>query len=123
MREDAAFVPPGPARPEPALVPRRSVRTALVVSFVVLAAAVRFWGLRFGLPHTETRPDESVIVSLAGQFWSGDLNPRFFRYPTLQMYLTAMAFGADFGEGRLLGRYGSLSAFREALVEDPARFH
>lgn len=99
------------------------MRTALVVSLVVLAAVVRFWGLRFGLPHTECRPDESVIVSLAGQFWSGDLDPRFFRYPTLLMYATAMAFGPDYVAGRVLGRYPSVEAFREAIIEEAPRFH
>src|SRR5712691_7939227 len=120
--EDVGAVPEQASRVR-ALVPRRSIRTALVVSFVVLAAVVRFWGLRFGLPHTECRPDESVIVSLAGQFWSGDLDPRFFRYPTLQMYLTAMAFGADYVQGRTLGRYPSVAAFRDAMIEDAPRFH
>jgi hypothetical protein len=105
------------------LVARRSVRTRLLALLVVLAALVRVWGLRFGLPHTECRPDESVIVGLAAQFWSGDLNPRFFRYPTLQMYLTAAAFGADFVQGRARGLYSSLSAFREAMIADAPHFH
>jgi len=105
------------------LVARRSVRTAIVVAVLIVAAGVRLSGLRFGLPHTECRPDESVIVGLAEQFWSGDLNPRFFRYPTLQMYLTAVAFGADYAQGRMRGVYPSLSAFQAAMVEEPAHFH
>jgi len=105
------------------LVARRSVRTGLLALLVVLAALVRVWGLRFGLPHTECRPDESVIVALAEQFWSGDLNPRFFRYPTLQMYLTAMAFGADYVQGRVRGTYPSLSAYRQAMIENAPHLH
>ena len=105
------------------LVARRSARTAVLAAVLLLAAGARLWGLRFGLPHTEARPDESVIVGLAAQFWSGDLNPRFFRYPTLQMYLTAAAFGADFVQGRARGLYPSLSAFREAMIADAPHFH
>jgi hypothetical protein len=100
------------------LVARRSVRTGLLALLVVVAALVRIWGLRFGLPHTECRPDESVIVTLAEQFWSGDLNPRIFRYPTLQMYLTATAFGADYVQGRVRGIYPSVSGYRQAMIED-----
>jgi 1-acyl-sn-glycerol-3-phosphate acyltransferase len=101
----------------------RRARAGLVAAILVLAAVVRFWGLGFGLPHTESRPDESVIVGLAQQFWSGDLNPRFFRYPTLQMYLTAAVFGADYAEGRVRGRYGSIADFRQAMIEDAAPWH
>src|SRR5216683_334065 len=82
MGEDRVRGADRPSNRERVLVARRSVRTGLIISFLALAALVRVWGLRFGLPHTECRPDESVIVGLAGQFWSGDLNPRFFRYPT-----------------------------------------
>jgi dolichyl-phosphate-mannose-protein mannosyltransferase len=104
-------------------VTTRRFATGLLAAVLVLAVAVRVWGLRFGLPHTESRPDESVIVGLAQQFWSGDLNPRFFRYPTLQMYLTAVVFGADYVQGRVRGDYASLSDFREAMIEDAPRFH
>src|SRR5258705_10986002 len=104
------------------LVARRSVRIGLLALLVVLAALVRVWGLRFGLPHTECRPDESVIVELAEQFWSGDLNPHFFRYPTLQMYLTATAFGADYVQGRVRGTYPSLSGYRQAMIENAPHF-
>ena len=116
-------VPPAPEGPARLRGDGRYVRTALLAAILILASLVRFWGLRFGLPHTETRPDESVIVGLAEQFWSGDLNPRFFRYPTLQMYLTAVAFGADYAQGRWRGDYASPSDFREAMIEDPPRFH
>jgi len=123
MGEDRVRGVPRPIGGARVLVARRSVRTGLIVTFVALAALVRFWGLRFGLPHTECRPDESVIVNLAGQFWSGDLNPRFFRYPTLQMYLISMAFGVDYVQGHARGLYPGLSAFRERMIEDAPHFH
>src|SRR5258708_11701718 len=123
MGEDRVRGADRPSNRERVLVARRSVRTGLIISFLALAALVRVWGLRFGLPHTECRPDESVIVGLAGQFWSGDLNPRFFRYPTLQMYLTSMAFGVDYVQGHARGLYAGLSAFRERMIEDAPHFH
>ena len=51
------------------------------------ACFVRFYGIDFGLPHTECRPDESTLVFEALSFFSGDLNPHFFNYPTLYMYV------------------------------------
>src|SRR5216683_1520196 len=62
MGEDRVRGADRPSNRERVLVARRSVRTGLIISFLALAALVRVWGLRFGLPHTECRPDESVIV-------------------------------------------------------------
>jgi hypothetical protein len=53
----------------------------------VLAAAVRFTGLGWGLPDIDVRPDEELTVTMALRFGSGDLNPHWFWYPTLQGYL------------------------------------
>ena len=49
----------------------RRARTLVLIAVLVLAASVRVWGLRFGLPNTACRPDESVIVEIASRFWSG----------------------------------------------------
>ncbi|MFT5374609.1 MAG: 4-amino-4-deoxy-L-arabinose transferase-like glycosyltransferase, partial [Candidatus Latescibacterota bacterium] len=35
--------------------------------------------------------DERVFVERTLGFWSGDLNPHFFNYPTLQLYLASLA--------------------------------
>jgi hypothetical protein len=124
MEEERVRRAPFPGtRQAGALVPRRSLRTALLVSLLAQGLLVRMWGLRFGLPNTDCRPDETVIVELATQFWSGDLDPHFFRYPTLDIYLTSMAFAADYLQGRVRGTYSSVSAFRERLLEDGPRFY
>jgi hypothetical protein len=46
---------------------------------LVLAAAVRFYGLRFGMPHVWARPDELVVCDIAQRFLTGDLNPLYAR--------------------------------------------
>src|SRR5258708_27108494 len=104
MGEDRVRGADRPSNRERVLVARRSVRTGLIISFLALAALVRVWGLRFGLPHTECRPDESVIVGLAGPFWSRGLKPRFFRSPSRQMYLTSTALRVVDVHGPSLGR-------------------
>ena len=51
---------------------------------------VRFWGLRFGLPHTNTRPDETIVIDVALSVSEGQFpTRRFYDYPWLFMWLMA----------------------------------
>ena len=70
-------------------------RTRLAVAAIVLvAAAVRLWGIHFGLPHLNARPDEGAIVAIAGGMRGGDFNPHFFNYPALFMLAVALGWFA-----------------------------
>jgi 4-amino-4-deoxy-L-arabinose transferase-like glycosyltransferase len=64
-----------------------------------IAAALRFWGLHFGLPNTLARPDEETITSVATHILHAGPNPRFFRYPTLYIYVVALIDRIRFGAG------------------------
>jgi len=83
---------------------------------LLLALGVRVWGLSFGLPMTECRPDENLIVKTASGFFSGDLNPHNFHYPTFFMYLMAGFYGLA---GLLAHALGKLPVFN--LVHEAAR--
>jgi len=65
---------------------RRSTAGWALAGILLLAAAVRLYGIGFGLPHPQCRPDEETISRIALGFFSGDLNPHFFNYPTFFMY-------------------------------------
>lgn len=80
---------PVPTRTRPSRVRRHAIVLALIF---VAGAALRYWGLGFGLPHTDARPDESRIINVAVRIANGDLNPHYFVYPTLYMYLLAAVF-------------------------------
>jgi 4-amino-4-deoxy-L-arabinose transferase-like glycosyltransferase len=80
-------------------------------ALVALAFVVRFYGLRFGMPHVQARPDELVVIGVAKDFLSGDLNPKFFRYPSLFMYLLAAFDYAYYVYGRAMGWFSSLESF------------
>jgi 4-amino-4-deoxy-L-arabinose transferase-like glycosyltransferase len=70
------------------------VRLTLIVLAVIIATAigVRAWGIGFGLPHLY-HPDENVYVDIAQRmFKTGDWNPHFFNYPSLFLYLNALAY-------------------------------
>lgn len=64
----------------------------MLAAIVVAAVAVRVWGIGFGLPHLY-HPDENVYVDIAQRmFKTGDWNPHFFNYPSLFLYLNAIAY-------------------------------
>jgi hypothetical protein len=88
-----------------------------IIAIVSVGALLRFWGLTFGLPHLEARPDEETLVRLAAHAVYGDPNPRFFVYPSLFVYLLAAAYGLTFLGGQAAGLCDSLAHF---LVHDHA---
>lgn len=90
-----------------ALVPLR-IRGHLPFFFVlVLAAAVRLWGIDFGLPHTMCRPDEETVAALALRFFKGHFRTNFFSYPPLFMYIAAALYAIAFAVGKLVGIFSS----------------
>jgi hypothetical protein len=86
-----------------------------LLPIVALAATLRFWGLTFGLPNTEARPDEGRIVRTAVTFvLDGTLNPRFFGYPTLFMYSMASVYAAGCSAGIAVRSFPDMRACIEA---------
>lgn len=79
----------------------RACIVALIV-IVAVGAALRFWGLRFGLPHPFARTDEEVLVDSA-LYVLRDGHPRFFDWPTLFINLTAGAYASLFAVERTIG--------------------
>src|SRR4051812_37084565 len=66
--------------------PGRSVRVYGWLAILAAAAALRLFGLRYGLPAVYN-PDEVAIMSRALAFAKGDLNPHNFLYPSLYFYV------------------------------------
>jgi 4-amino-4-deoxy-L-arabinose transferase-like glycosyltransferase len=88
----------------------RPFRGALVL-IVAVAAALRFYGIGFGLPYTQARPDETTVIDVALRFLSGSPSPRFYDYPTLFMFLETLVYGAYALVGMALGWFASLGDF------------
>src|SRR5262245_65175306 len=108
-----------PSGPPPAPSPGSSFtgpseRTVLLVLGVLLVggALARIWGNDFGLPHTY-HPDEGHIVNRAIRFHGGDLDPKFFNWPSLYMYLLSAVYGAIYG----------LSGVVKSFSQDPIPFY
>jgi tetratricopeptide (TPR) repeat protein len=82
----------------------------LLPFILLLAALLRLWAIDFGLPNW-LHPDEFSFVFLPLNFYSGDLNPHFFTYPTLHYYLLALLYGLYFLLQKFFGAGLSLEEF------------
>ena len=81
---------------------------------------LRLWGIDFGLPNTEARPDEGVLVRKALAVADGDLNPHFFNYPSFHIYTLAGLFSAYYVMGWLSGGFLSTQDFLLQHFIDPS---
>jgi hypothetical protein len=89
---------------------------------LLVALAVRVWGLGFGLPYAYARPDESAIAGPASEFLSGNLAPATFFYPTLFPYAVADVYVLYFLiAGRAAG-YRTLASFAASRAASIAPF-
>jgi 4-amino-4-deoxy-L-arabinose transferase-like glycosyltransferase len=83
----------------------------LLAGILVVALLVRVWGLTFGLPFVHARPDELLIVSTVLGFFTTTLNPRFFDYPALYLYIVFGLFVLYYAWGRAAGWFTSAAHF------------
>ena len=89
-------------------------------SILLAALALRIWGIDFGLPNTLTRPDETTLVHRALAIGAGDLNPHFFRYPSLHFYVLALVYGLYYVAGLATGRFDGVEDFQYEFFTDPS---
>jgi 4-amino-4-deoxy-L-arabinose transferase-like glycosyltransferase len=81
---------------------------------LLIGLALRTFSAAYGLPDLY-HPDEPKIVERAARFHQGDLNPRFFNWPSLYMYVLAGVYGLVFG--------GSPDGVAGAFGRSPALFY
>ena len=89
---------------------------------LVVALGVRLWGLGFGLPFGNARPDETALAGPAVQFLSGNLRPPYFMYPTFLMYVVSLLYVLYWALGRPFTGYATLAAFAESRRQSLAPF-
>jgi 4-amino-4-deoxy-L-arabinose transferase-like glycosyltransferase len=82
---------------------------AALAAIVALAAVVRLWGLGFGLPYTQARPDETFVIGVALSFLRGNFFPSFYDYPWLYMWILTGAYLAYFAWGLATGAFHSIA--------------
>ncbi|MFA6450490.1 MAG: glycosyltransferase family 39 protein [bacterium] len=96
-------------------------RSAALLAVLALAFALRVFGNGYGLPD-QFNIDEVHVVSRAIKFGSGDLNPHFFFYPALYMYVLFFFYGVYFVIGRVIGIFPSAADFGMQYFIDPTMF-
>lgn len=105
------------------LPPARSVAAPVGLALLTAGAlALRLWNAGAGLPHFP-QSDEPGVLGMAVRFGTGDLNPHWFTYPTLWLYVLFAAFGAYFVAGRAVGLFGSLADFQARYFVDPSALY
>lgn len=73
------------------------------------AALLRFWALSQGVPFSVQVDEPEVMVRAVTMMKTGDLNPRFFDYPSLFIYMEALVSVARFLAGAMRGEWSSLA--------------
>ncbi len=68
---------------------REAAGVLLLAAILVLALALRLWGIAWGLPHSLINIDETVVVPKAFAVARGHVNPQWFLYPSFFFYLLA----------------------------------
>jgi hypothetical protein len=94
----------------------------LLVIILVLASAVRFIGIDWGLPYNYF-PDESFLVNHALAFGTGDLNPHTFNYPSLLMYVLFFVYGVSYVVGSIVGVFSSTDDLVRLFFNDATLFY
>ena len=83
-------------------------RLGLVLALLA-AALLRFWALPHGVPFSVQVDEPEVMVRAVRMMKTGDLNPHFYDYPTLYMYLQAVVATGRFLFGAIRGEWASLA--------------
>lgn len=93
-----------------------------LLALLAIAMILRVYGNGFGLPD-EFHIDETHFVPRAIRFGTGDLNPHWFYYPPLYMYMLFSLYSVYYVYGRLVGIFGSAGAFGMQYFLDPTAFY
>src|SRR6266705_2571479 len=97
--------------------PAHTVHLAFLACILFIAVATRIWGLDFGLPYSDARPDETTMVQISLGLLFAGLNPRFFHWPSFEFYVLAMLYRVAFEIGHFRGAFRlKFDMFRHAMA-------
>ena len=86
---------------------RRS--TLSIAAILVVAAALRFFGLEAGIPYAVGVDEPQILNRAVIMMKTGDFNPHFYDYPTLYIYLQLIVAITRFILGAMAGEWHSLA--------------
>ncbi|MBI2386959.1 MAG: glycosyltransferase family 39 protein [Elusimicrobia bacterium] len=94
----------------------------VLLACALLAAALRFVKIGYGLPHTYNA-DEPHLINMAVSFGSGSLRPHSFKYPTVWPTLLAGLYGLWYGVWSVMGLRKSPADFAALYGFAPTGFY
>lgn len=75
----------------------------MIVCIIITSIVLRVWGINYDLPYIY-HPDEPVSIEISrNMFVTGDLNPHFFGYSSLPLYINALVYIPYYFFGKLVG--------------------
>jgi 4-amino-4-deoxy-L-arabinose transferase-like glycosyltransferase len=104
---------------------RRATRSIILAGIIAIAAALRLYGLSWGLPDVY---EEAIPLKQAWGMWgwgpsgSVDLNPHFFNYPSLTIYCQLLGQGVLYLGMRLSGAVRSGADYAALYLTDKTPF-
>ncbi len=101
---------------------KAKLSSLLLFGLLIFSFLLNIWGVSYGLPNLYY-PDEGRIVNNALAFGMGDLNPHYFNYPALSMYLLFLLYILYFIAGQLAGLFASATDFQLLFFSDPSSFY
>ena len=93
-----------------------------VIIFLAIAVILRLVGINWGMPYIY-HPDERLLVARGVHFFSGDLNPHLFIYPSLQMYIIFIFNIIVYLFGHIAGTFSSVQDYTIMYQTNPAVFY
>ncbi len=73
-------------------IARRLVVPTLLATILVTAFGLRHWGITSGLPQSYVPDEYDYVSSALKMLKTGDFNPKWWYYPSLQPYLAATTY-------------------------------
>jgi 4-amino-4-deoxy-L-arabinose transferase-like glycosyltransferase len=92
----------------------RRARLGLALTLLI-AALLRFWGLSQGIGFSPGVDEPEIMDRAVRMMKTGDLNPHFFDYPSLYLYVEAAVSVLRFMTGAMQGKWAGLA---QAPTED-----
>lgn len=106
--------------------PRFDRRFFVAIAILALGVSLRFYGLGWGLPQVY---EDAVPLKRAWMMWGWgpqlpfDLNPHFFNYPSLYLYIQLLGQAVLYGILTAIGSVGSTIDFQLLYVLDKTPFY
>ncbi len=88
--------------------------TLSLAAIVIAAATLRFLGIGAGVPYAIGVDEPEVVNRAVGMMRSGSLNPHFYDYPSLYIYVQLATAVARFMAGSMAGEWHSLAEVTSA---------